>query len=95
MLLTCTLEGLLASNRQSAIVAWHKSPTTPNVTDGIASSLKAILDKSRIERDDILYLSIGTTVRYINWCLSPYNFELRGVNNGYYIVAFLECRGGR
>ncbi|KAH8112959.1 DUF917-domain-containing protein [Phellopilus nigrolimitatus] len=44
-----------------AIVAWNKSPTSPDVTDGIASALKAVLQQSQIEKDDIVYISIGTT----------------------------------
>ncbi|KAL5478599.1 hypothetical protein ACEPAI_2783 [Sanghuangporus weigelae] len=46
---------------QNAIVAWHKSPTTPDVTTGIASALDIVLEDSQIEKSDILYISIGTT----------------------------------
>ena len=45
------------------MIAWHKSPTTPDVTGGIASALESVLSKSGIDRDGILYLSIGTTVK--------------------------------
>ena len=45
------------------MIAWHKSPTTPDVTSGIASALESVLSKSGIDRDGILYLSIGTTVK--------------------------------
>ncbi|THH04846.1 hypothetical protein EW145_g5222 [Phellinidium pouzarii] len=44
-----------------AIVAWHKSPTTPDVTSGIASALEVVLHQSQIDKENILYLSIGTT----------------------------------
>ncbi|KAL5514548.1 hypothetical protein ACEPAG_1864 [Sanghuangporus baumii] len=46
---------------QNAIIAWHKSPTTPDVTTGIASALDIVLKDSQIEKSDILYISIGTT----------------------------------
>ncbi|KAL5520937.1 hypothetical protein ACEPAF_2940 [Sanghuangporus sanghuang] len=46
---------------QNAIIAWHKSPTTPDVTTGIASALDVVLEDSHIEKSDILYISIGTT----------------------------------
>lgn len=64
MILSCaedsaTDDGLPASD---SVIAWHKSPTTPDVTSGIASALESVLGKSKILREDILYLSIGTTV---------------------------------
>lgn len=49
-------------NSDTAIVAWEKSPTTANVTDGIAKALGAVIDTSKVSAKDIAYVSIGTTV---------------------------------
>ncbi|KLO06736.1 DUF917-domain-containing protein [Schizopora paradoxa] len=46
---------------ENAIVAWEKSPTTANVTEGIAKALGAVIEKSEISIKDIAYVSIGTT----------------------------------
>jgi len=52
-------------NSDTAIVAWEKSPTTANVTDGIAKALGAVIDTSKVSAKDIAYVSIGTT-HFIN-----------------------------
>jgi N-methylhydantoinase A/oxoprolinase/acetone carboxylase beta subunit len=44
-----------------AVVAWTKQPTTANVTGGITSALRAILDGSRVAASDITAVMIGTT----------------------------------
>lgn len=51
---------------QDAIIAWHKSPTTADVTGGIASALDAVLKDSQIDKKDIAYISIGTTRKSSN-----------------------------
>lgn len=44
------------------VLAQHKTPTTsPNVTDGIETAVKAVLEQSKIDRRDIACLTIGTT----------------------------------
>lgn len=43
------------------VIAWRKTRTTPNVTDGIATALQTVLNESRIDCDDILSIAIGTT----------------------------------
>lgn len=68
MILSCseasaTEVGLPASDN---VIAWHKSPTTPDVTSGIASALESVLGKSKIPREDIFHLSIGTTVSLLH-----------------------------
>ncbi len=48
----------------TAIVAWEKSPTTADVTEGIANALSAVIETSKVSTKDIAYVSIGTTVSY-------------------------------
>jgi N-methylhydantoinase A/oxoprolinase/acetone carboxylase beta subunit len=38
-----------------------KTPTTPNVTDGIKMAIENVLEESRVERSKILNVAIGTT----------------------------------
>jgi len=45
----------------TAIVAWEKSPTTADVTEGIANALSAVIETSKVSTTDIAYVSIGTT----------------------------------
>lgn len=49
---------------ENAIVAWEKSATTADVTEGIAKALGAVIEKSQVARKDIAYVSIGTTVSF-------------------------------
>ncbi|KAK7058791.1 hypothetical protein VNI00_001415 [Paramarasmius palmivorus] len=51
--------------KKRGVVAFHKHPTTPNVTDGIELAVKTILDQSGIKKEDVLSLTIGTT-HFIN-----------------------------
>jgi N-methylhydantoinase A/oxoprolinase/acetone carboxylase beta subunit len=43
------------------VLATCKTATTPKVTDGIASSIKEVLDKSKVDRNKVLNVAIGTT----------------------------------
>jgi N-methylhydantoinase A/oxoprolinase/acetone carboxylase beta subunit len=48
------------------VLAFHKTRTTsPEVTDGIETAIRAVLEKSRISRDRVQCLVIGTT-HFIN-----------------------------
>ncbi|EFE31391.1 uncharacterized protein ARB_01787 [Trichophyton benhamiae CBS 112371] len=48
------------------VIAQHKTPTTsPNVTDGIESAVLNVLEQSKVPRDQIACLTIGTT-HFIN-----------------------------
>lgn len=50
------------SSPKKGVIAWHKTPTTsPNVTDGIATAIKAVLDESGVEKQAISNITIGTT----------------------------------
>jgi len=52
----------VTTGSDSGIVSWEKSATTPDVTDGIANVLQAVLSNANVSTDDIAYVSIGTTV---------------------------------
>lgn len=80
VVLKCT-----ADTASDAILAWHKSPTTPDVTDGIASALDAVLNKSQINKSNIAYLSIGTTRKFENHLGTLLEFDLKN------IYRFPEC----
>ena len=43
------------------VVAWHKTPTTPDVGGGIVAALESVLDQSAVARTDIGSVMIGTT----------------------------------
>ncbi|MBM4425037.1 MAG: hydantoinase/oxoprolinase family protein [Chloroflexi bacterium] len=43
------------------VVAWHKTPTTPDITSGITAALKAILTESKAPPAAIQTVMIGTT----------------------------------
>lgn len=48
------------------VIAWEKTPTTsPNVTNGIETAVRSVLEQSKVPRDDIACLTIGTT-HFIN-----------------------------
>jgi N-methylhydantoinase A/oxoprolinase/acetone carboxylase beta subunit len=43
------------------VLAWHKTPTTPDVTSGITAALQAVLTDSGVAPDAISTVMIGTT----------------------------------
>ena len=45
----------------SEVVGWSKAVTTPEVTDGIVTAVRAVLDGSGLSPDDIGAVMIGTT----------------------------------
>ncbi|KAK7683209.1 hypothetical protein QCA50_013882 [Cerrena zonata] len=47
------------------VLAFHKSPTTPNVSHGIEAAVRSVLEASGVAADRISCLSIGTTA-FIN-----------------------------
>ncbi|KEQ72715.1 DUF917-domain-containing protein [Aureobasidium namibiae CBS 147.97] len=47
------------------LLAHFKTPTTPDVTEGIQTAIRAILDLSRLSTSDIVSVTIGTT-HFIN-----------------------------
>lgn len=48
------------SEPDKAILAWHKTPTTPDPSDGIKTALSSLL-KSTKRKSDIVSVTIGTT----------------------------------
>jgi N-methylhydantoinase A/oxoprolinase/acetone carboxylase beta subunit/DUF917 family protein len=47
------------------ILAYHKTPTTPDVTAGIETAVRAVLQASQLEPDRIASVTVGTT-HFIN-----------------------------
>jgi len=47
------------------VLAFHKTRSTPQVTDGIETAIRAVLDKSEVPRHRVQCLVIGTT-HFIN-----------------------------
>lgn len=44
------------------ILAWHKTPTTSNIQDGVEEAIAAVIKKADIPKDNINSINIGTTV---------------------------------
>jgi N-methylhydantoinase A/oxoprolinase/acetone carboxylase beta subunit len=51
----------LESSPYSAIKTWHKSPTTPNPSDGIYKTISVMLESPGVEPQDVASVTIGTT----------------------------------
>jgi N-methylhydantoinase A/oxoprolinase/acetone carboxylase beta subunit len=49
---------LMDGNR---VVGWHKTPTTPDVTSGITSAMKTVLQETKVPATQIKAVMIGTT----------------------------------
>lgn len=47
--------------RGKAIVAWHKSPTTLEVSHGVLSVIEAVLHKAGVTSNAVTLVKIGTT----------------------------------
>ncbi|KAI1842473.1 hypothetical protein JX266_011368 [Neoarthrinium moseri] len=43
------------------ILAWHKSPTTPDVSSGVSSAIEAVLREAGVGRSEVALVKIGTT----------------------------------
>jgi len=43
------------------VIGWHKTPTTPDVTSGITTAMKTVLEETRIPAQQIKAVMIGTT----------------------------------
>ena len=46
------------------VLAWHKTPTTSNIQDGVEEAIAAVIKKADIPRDNINSINIGTTVGF-------------------------------
>jgi len=45
------------------VLAWHKTPTTPDIQSGVETAIEAIVSKANISRGHVDCVKIGTTVR--------------------------------
>jgi len=43
------------------VVGWHKTPTTPDVTSGITSAIRSVLEETKVPANQIKAVMIGTT----------------------------------
>jgi N-methylhydantoinase A/oxoprolinase/acetone carboxylase beta subunit len=59
------LDPTRSSEPSRGIVAWHKASTTGNPSDGINSAITAMFEKSKIDPNDVVSVTIGTT-HFIN-----------------------------
>ncbi|KAI0312127.1 hypothetical protein OF83DRAFT_1270491 [Amylostereum chailletii] len=59
------LDPSASSSPDSAILAWHKSPTTPNPSDGIEDCITQLLSDAKLDPAEIASVTIGTT-HFIN-----------------------------
>lgn len=75
---------------KNSVLARCKAQTTPDVTSGIARALTDVLKQTNINKDSIMYISIGTT----RWC-SVYFYDAISASHCT-LWRFLECcyRGG-
>jgi len=56
------LDPSLSNHPNRGVLALHKTPTTsPNVTDGIETAVRSVLEQSKTDRNSIACLTIGTT----------------------------------
>ncbi len=45
----------------NTVVGWHKTPTTPDVTSGITSAMRTVLEETKVPATQIKAVMIGTT----------------------------------
>lgn len=56
------LDPTASSTAQKGVLAFQKTPTTsPNVTDGIETAVRSVLEQSKVDRARIACLTVGTT----------------------------------
>jgi N-methylhydantoinase A/oxoprolinase/acetone carboxylase beta subunit len=53
------------SEASRGVLAHHKTPTTPNVTEGIETAVRKVLTNSQVSPDNIASVTVGTT-HFIN-----------------------------
>ncbi|KAJ8065044.1 hypothetical protein OCU04_005758 [Sclerotinia nivalis] len=47
------------------VLAWHKTPTTPDIHDGVEQAIAAVIKSAQISKDSIDFIKIGTT-QFVN-----------------------------
>lgn len=62
---SCLLDPSAESSPNRGILAFTKSPTTPNPSDGIQKVIEVLLDQAKVDTSRIASISIGTT-HFIN-----------------------------
>ena len=55
------LDSHALSTPSRGLLASCKTPTTPDVTSGIKNAVEQLLEKSQIDRNEVLSVAIGTT----------------------------------
>ena len=59
------LDPSLVASPDRGIIAWHKAPTTPNPSDGIAAAIVTMFEAAKVRPEDISSVAIGTT-QFVN-----------------------------
>jgi hypothetical protein len=49
--------------REGKVIAWHKTPTTPDIQVGVELAIKAVVEQAGLAEGQIDSVKIGTTVR--------------------------------
>lgn len=49
------------------VLAWHKTPTTPDIQAGVELAIEAVVKKSELLTGQVESVKIGTTVRASNF----------------------------
>jgi N-methylhydantoinase A/oxoprolinase/acetone carboxylase beta subunit len=47
------------------VLAWHKTPTTSDIQEGVERAIEAVIKKAKISSDHVDSVKIGTTVGFI------------------------------
>ncbi|KAJ8121566.1 hypothetical protein ONZ43_g2012 [Nemania bipapillata] len=55
------LDPLRASDPDKGIIAWHKTPTTPNPSAGINDAIMTMFTSAGVDPDQVASVTIGTT----------------------------------
>ena len=69
------------------IIAWHKTATSSDITSGIGTVIRGLLEKVLVDSKDIICVTIGTTVRISS---SHKLYSLIDIAE-HFINAILEC----
>lgn len=49
------------------VLAWHKTPTTPDIQSGVETAIEAIMTKAKIQSGHVDSVKIGTTVCFLSF----------------------------
>lgn len=48
--------------REGKVIAWHKTPTTPDIQEGVEKAIQEVVQKAGLAHGQIESVKIGTTV---------------------------------